>query len=162
MVNNALQGKLDDAGTSGGRFILNTTLGVLGIIDMADKLEIPDVDEDFGQTLAVWGVPSGPYLVLPFFGPRYLRGTSSFIVDRAVDPQTYVGGDARLPLIILDTVNTRAEFLGQDDFLEMQIDPYIFLRESYQQRRQLEIKDTAAEQIDDFDDEFEEDVAVTQ
>ena len=110
---------------------------------MADKLEIPDVDEDFGQTLAVWGVPSGPYLVLPFFGPRYLRGTSSFVVDRAVDPQTYVGGDARLPLIVLDTVNTRAEFLGQDDFLEMQIDSYIFLRESYQQRRQLEIQDTA-------------------
>ncbi len=156
-INSLLQGKFDKAGLSTGRFVLNSTVGVLGFFDVAGKLDIPKHNEDFGQTLAAWGVPSGPYFVLPLFGPRYLRHSAGMIPDRFMDPITYVDDDtARYALLGLDIVQARAGFLGTDDLLELQLDPYIFVRETYLQRREAALKDTAVEDTDEFDDEFDD------
>ena len=86
MVNDALQGNLDRAGEAGARFLINTTLGVAGIFDVATDWGFPEHTEDFGQTLAVWGVGDGPYLMLPFIGPSNLRDTAALPADWYLDP----------------------------------------------------------------------------
>ena len=156
-VNSLLQGKFDKAGLASGRFVLNSTVGILGFFDVAGKLDIPKHNEDFGQTLAAWGVPSGPYFVLPFFGPRYLRHSVGMIPDRFMDPITYVDDNTtRYALLGLDIVQARASFLGTDDLLELQLDPYTFVREIYLQRRQAALMDKSVEDSDEFDDEFDD------
>ncbi len=165
-VNSLLQGKFDKAGLSTGRFVLNSTVGVLGFFDVADKLDIPRHDEDFGQTLAAWGLPSGPYIVLPLFGPRYLRHAAGFIPDSFTNPVNYVSDDTvRYGLLGLDIIDARTRFLGTDDLIELQLDPYVFIRETYLQRRGAALNDRpvtaikeGADEFDDgFDDELEED-----
>lgn len=165
VVNSVLQGKFAKAGLSSGRFVLNSTVGVLGFFDVAGKLDIPKQNEDFGQTLAVWGVPSGPYLVLPLFGPRYLRHAGGFIPDGFLNPVSYIDDKAvRYSMLGLDIIDTRTRFFGADNLLELQLDPYVFVRETYTQRRQAALKDVSASELNDndefddgFDDNFEED-----
>lgn len=93
-VNDILQGEFKRAGNTMGRFVVNTTIGFGGMGDPAERIGIPQHSEDFGQTLAVWGAPSGPYLVLPFFGPSTLRDGFGAGVDTAIDPLTWVRTDA--------------------------------------------------------------------
>ncbi len=164
VVNSALQGKLGKAGTSAGRFVLNSTVGVLGIFDVAGKLDIPENEEDFGQTLAVWGMPSGPYLVLPFLGPSNVRDTigdfvgDSLITNQLFNPDDYISdSNERLALQVVEILDARAEALGFEDILEIQLDPYVFHREFYRQRRQQEIEDSEEDDDDEFDDDFDDD-----
>ena len=150
LVNNTLQGKFGQAGNNAGRFLMNTTIGLGGFFDVAKKAGLqPGKDEDFGQTLAVWGVPAGPYLMLPFFGPSTFRDAPSNFVDSLFDPFSY---NNRLPVRVaikgIDLIALRADLLGIDDVISG--DEYLFIRDVYLQNREYVISDGAIE--DDFDD----------
>lgn len=140
MVNNVLQGKPADAASDGGRVLLNTTFGVAGLWDVASHVGLRKHNEDFGQTLGVWGVGPGPYLILPFLGPSTLRDAAGFGMDTAASP---VGlsdnAAARNTVHALWLVDTRVRALQLDDL--MYGDVYIFMREAYLQQRQYEIAD---------------------
>ena len=150
LVNNVLQGKFGQAANNAGRFLMNTAIGLGGFFDVAKKAGLqPGEDEDFGQTLAVWGVPAGPYLMLPFFGPSTFRDAPSNFVDSLFDPFSY---NNRLPVRVaikgIDLIALRADLLGIDDVISG--DEYLFIRDVYLQNREYVIGDGAIE--DDFDD----------
>lgn len=143
-VNNLLQGKPQQAGADTARFLINSTLGVFGFVDVATHLGLQKNDEDFGQTLAVWGVSDGPYLVLPILGPSSFRDAFGMAVDYYyLYPPAYAGSSTRSKLVVGSTVSTREQLLDASDILEQAAgeDPYVFLREFYRQRRRHLIYD---------------------
>ena len=150
LVNNVLQGKFGQAGNNAGRFLMNTTIGLGGFFDVAEKAGLqPGEDEDFGQTLAVWGIPAGPYLMLPFFGPSTLRDAPSNFVDSLFDPFSYNNQlSVRVAIKGIDLIALRADLLGIDDVISG--DEYLFIRDVYLQNREYVISDGAID--DDFDD----------
>ncbi len=132
VLNDMLQGKFGQSVSDLGRFTTNSTIGLLGLFDVASDLGLPQNVEDFGQTLAVWGVDQGPYLVLPFLGPTTLRDGGGGIVDRAANPGTYLLPGAG----VLEGINERANAEGALNFIdEAALDPYVFTRESFLQYR---------------------------
>jgi phospholipid-binding lipoprotein MlaA len=162
IVNQFLQGKGVTGLKDTGRFLLNTTLGVAGIFDVATPIGLEAHDEDFGQTLAVWGVNSGPFLTLPLFGPSTLRDAPSRFFDYFLDPLTHtdIPWEAEWGQRVLDVVHTRAELLTLDPTLERAFDPYAFIRDAWLQRREFEIFD-GAPPPETLDEEFiEEDEAL--
>lgn len=156
-VNNLAQGKGSAAANNTGRFLVNSTVGILGFIDVADKIGLEKEDfEDFGQTLAVWGVGNGPYLMMPLIGPTTLRDGPGFIVDGKFAPQSYLeDAGARNAARALDIVSLRAKYIDADAALPEK-DPYSFVRDAYLQRRDYLIQDGliaddfGAEGSDDF------------
>ncbi|SPC11177.1 MlaA family lipoprotein [Cupriavidus taiwanensis] len=142
-VNNLLQGKPTRAAEDTMRVAMNTVLGIGGLIDIATPAGLPKYKEDFGQTLGVWGVPAGPYLVLPLFGPSTFRDTAGMLVDRQADPSAYFYPvSLRNSLVGVRIVAGRAQLLGASSLLEQAaLDKYSFLRDSYLQRRQYLIYD---------------------
>ncbi|WP_106062071.1 MlaA family lipoprotein [Cupriavidus necator] len=142
-VNNLLQGKPSRAAEDTMRVAINTVLGLGGLIDIATPGGLPKYKEDFGQTLGVWGVPAGPYLVLPLFGPSTVRDTAGMLVDRQFDPSAYFYPvSLRNSLIGVRIVAGRAQLLGASNLLEQAaLDKYSFMRDSYLQRRQYLIYD---------------------
>jgi phospholipid-binding lipoprotein MlaA len=136
-LNNLLQGKIPDAVSDVGRVAVNTTAGILGVMDVATEIGLEKHDEDFGQTLGRWGIGDGPYLVLPLFGPSNLRDSLGRIVDYRTDLVTYVDPSRdRNQLWALRIVNRRSELLDTSKILETAaLDPYEFLRDAYLQRR---------------------------
>lgn len=161
IVNDALQGKFGQAGADTGRFLANTTFGVLGFFDVATPMGLEQHNEDFGQTLAVWGVPSGPYLVLPLLGPSTFRGAGGSYVDGAYNPLgIYTVDDVRTrnAATLLFGVDTRSQLLGFDKQIQSAFDPYVFIRDAYLQHRQFVIYDgnpppPQYPDIDDLDSE---------
>ena len=149
-VNSLLQGKIGQAANDTGRFIVNSVFGLGGVFDIATDAGMqPSQGEDFGQTLAVWGVSEGPYLMLPFLGPSTLRDAPSNVLDSFLDPFAYNDNyGMRAGIKAIDIVALRAELLGIDDV--MSGDKYIFVRDVYLQNREYMIADGAIE--DDFDD----------
>ncbi|WP_346839057.1 MlaA family lipoprotein [Microbulbifer sp. SAOS-129_SWC] len=154
-INSVLQGKLGQAGNDAGRFLVNSTVGVVGLFDVAQHMGLEASDgEDFGQTLAVWGMPQGPYLVLPFIGPSSVRDAPGEVVDWYTDPLTYVDHEpTRYAFKAADLIQIRASLLKTEALL--QGDRYVLLRDAYLQRRDYLIKDGAVEddfgtQTDDF------------
>ncbi len=149
-VNNVLQGKPKEASEDLGRVIVNTTVGIGGLFDVATVFGIPKHDEDFGQTLGTWGVESGPYLVLPLFGPSSVRDGVGRIPDMMVDPVQQVGDDdTRLGLQVLRVIDTRAQFLDAEGVIRG--DRYTFIRDAYLQRREFEVNDGQVKfNADDF------------
>lgn len=146
VLNDFLQGKVEQGASDTGRFFTNSTLGVLGLFDVASDLGMQNNVEDFGQTLAVWGVAQGPYLVLPILGPTTIRDGGGIVVDKAANPGTYVPGTG-----ILEGISDRANAQGALNFIdEAALDPYVFMRESFLQYRQNLINDgkTDAESYD--------------
>ncbi len=143
IVNDLLQLKLKDTLVDLGRFTVNTTLGIGGILDPATHFGIPRNDEDFGQTLGRWGVPAGPYLVLPLLGPSSMRDAPSLYVDVQTDLRvgSYLDSTTEWALIGLSFVNRRAELLPFDASLDTAYDRYAFIRDAWQQRRQYQVKD---------------------
>lgn len=145
-----LQGKPKNAMIDSARFLINSTVGLLGIFDVASHIGLELEPEDFGQTLAVWGVDSGPYLVLPFLGPSTLRdgvgyGADSYVsVMRSLKPERL-----RHALTAVELIQLRAGLLSSEELLSG--DRYTFLRDAYLQRRQFLISD--GEYQDDFADE---------
>lgn len=144
-VNNVLQAKPGAALDTVGRFMINTTVGIGGIFDPATAAGVPKHREDFGQTLGVWGVPSGAYLMLPLFGPSNVRDTLGIGVDRAFDPMTWAQfeGDTefRVTTGILGAVSAREGVIEQVELLRDQPEPYIGLRRNYTQQRAAAIRD---------------------
>ena len=142
-LNNLLQGKIGPAFSDISRVMINTTVGILGIMDVASDLGIEKNDEDFGQTLGYWGVGDGPYLVLPFLGPRTIRDTAGLIVDWETDPTSYIDPNRdRNAVQGFRLVTRRAELLNASKVLEVaSLDEYEFLRDAYLQRRRNLIYD---------------------
>ena len=156
-LNNFLQGKPGRGFSDLGRFLMNSTFGVAGLFDVATSAGLEATDEDFGQTLAVWGVGPGPYVVLPMLGPRTLRDTVAMPFDFLADPlYHYDETSVKDKLRVLQIVNLRARLLAADAILEESNDPYITLRESYLQTREYEIYDGDPPLDDDFYDEFDD------
>lgn len=136
-LNNLLQAKVLNAVSDVGRIVVNTTVGLLGVLDVATEFGLEKHNEDFGQTLGFWGIGDGPYLVLPILGPSNLRDTVGLIVDFKTDPITYVHRTrVRNVLWAARMINRRAELLDTSKILETAaLDPYEFLRDAYLQRR---------------------------
>ena len=147
VLNNILQLKFANAFSDAGRFVINSTFGLAGFIDVASMDNIPSHQEDFGQTLGHWGVGNGPYLVLPIMGPSTLRDTTGFVFDRATsDPITYTHniGEIRLhnQLRAAQILDIRTRLLDVTDILEnASLDPYAFTRDAYLQRRASQVQD---------------------
>ncbi len=154
IVNNILQFKMSRAGSDVGRIFINSTVGVLGFLDVATNVGLPSYKEDFGQTLGYWGIPTGAYFMLPIFGPSTLRDTVGFAGDLVTDPffsiqtgKIYWGFEA------LRIVDFRADRLGAGDILEdAALDPYVFLRDAYLQRRQNLVYDGNPPEAEDQGD----------
>ena len=164
-VNELLQGNVDGATETGARFVVNSTVGLGGLFDMARFRGVEAHDEDFGQTLAVWGVDSGPYLVLPLLGSTNPRDLLGFGVDRAITPTNYVNYTTndddelavRSGLIILNGLNARSRAQGQIETLRDQPEPYVALRRAHTSQRDAAIRNgqsdpDAYEELPDFDD----------
>ena len=151
-LNNILQGKIKSGFSDLGRFTLNSTIGIAGFLDIATDMGLEKHDEDFGQTLAVWGVPDGPYLVLPGLGPSTMRDTLAMIPDAFLTPLWLIDHDrTSYSLTAIDLIDTRARYLGLESVVIG--DEYLFYRDAYLQSRQFEIKDGEIEDdFDDFDD----------
>jgi phospholipid-binding lipoprotein MlaA len=145
-INDLLQGKPARARETLDRFLLNSSIGLLGFIDIAMPLGKLPHEEDYGQTLAVWGVPSGPYLVLPFLGPSTARDSIAKIPEFLIADPLWEPGDVKVTVARfgLRLIDLRSRLLGVDRILQMQVDPYLFLRETYLQQRSAQISDSAA------------------
>ncbi len=143
IVNDLLQLKLKDAAVDLGRFVLNSTLGLAGMLDPASDIGMPRNDEDFGQTLGRWGVPPGPYLVLPLLGPSTMRDAPAFVVDRQTDlrVQLDLETEERVVIGVLSVIDGRASLLSLDPPLQRAFDPYAFVRNAWLQRREYQVKD---------------------
>ncbi|MGH1472126.1 MAG: MlaA family lipoprotein [Cellvibrionaceae bacterium] len=158
IFNDVLQWKWKQAGNDTGRLLVNSTVGIAGIFDVAKYLNMEKSEgEDFGQTLAIWGVAQGPYIVLPFLGPSNLRDTVSLPLDWAVDPIGYIDHvPTRNSSRAFDFIVDRAAILDAEEFVSG--DRYTFFREAYTQRRNYLINDGDVEDdfgSDDFDSEYD-------
>lgn len=152
-LNGLLQGNFRGAAHDTGRLLINSTLGLAGLIDVAQHMGLKLTDhEDFGQTLAVWGVGSGPYVVLPLLGPSNLRDASATPVDWYTDPKTYIDHiPTKNTTRALSVVNTRANLLPLEKGISG--DKYVFFREAYLQRRNFLINNGKVEDSFGEDDE---------
>lgn len=146
LINNVLQGKVHDAGIDLARFLMNTTVGVVGIFDVATRMGLQRNDEDFGQTLGAWGVESGPYVMLPLFGPSTLRDGSAFAVEGYAGYSYGAQMDhvpSRNTAAATDLVDTRAGLLSQERLIRG--DKYRFIRNAWLQNREFKVKDGQVE-----------------
>ena len=142
MVNDALQGKFLAAGNDLGRFLLNSTLGLGGILDPASSAGLARNNEDFGQTLGKWGVHSGPFLELPVLGPSDLRDGPARVVDSYTNPRQYIKNNwIKYGLYLPDLTDRRAALLPLDETLKHVYDPYAFVRDAYLQHRTYLVSD---------------------
>jgi phospholipid-binding lipoprotein MlaA len=161
VLNQLLQGKFEPAMEGTARFVFNTTLGIGGLFDVSTEFGLERKEEDFGQTLAVWGMGEGNYIHYPVLGPSSVRDTPGIVVGALTDVLTYV---AALPLALLEIVDTRANLASAARIRdESAFDPYVFTREAYRQRRTFLVYD-GNPPLDDFDEDDEdlEEVAAAQ
>lgn len=168
-INDFLQLKFEQGGMDTGRFLVNTTVGVAGFVDVAEKIGLPKHDEDFDQTLAVWGTPMGPYIVLPFIGPSSPRGMGGLAGDALMNPLTYsflpseaIYSAISVGLSATDAIDTRADLLEEVDIAsEAAVDRYDYFKNAYLQHREFLIHDGNVPEEEneyDLDEDFDEDV----
>ena len=152
-VNNVLQAKPEGALHSFWRVVVNTTVGLGGVLDPASEMHLERHREDFGQTLGRWGAESGPYLVLPILGPSTLRDTIALPVDYLGRPQAQIQDvPVRNSLTVLDAVDTRARLLGVEQLLDQAaLDPYTFQRDAFLQKRRNDVHDGAPPDEERYD-----------
>jgi phospholipid-binding lipoprotein MlaA len=142
LINDALQGKFLAAANDLGRFVLNSTVGLGGILDPATAAGLDKNDEDFGQTLGKWGVHPGPFVELPVLGPSDLRDAPGRLVDTYTNPRQYIKNDwIKYGLYLPDLTDRRAALLPLDETLKNVYDPYAFVRDAYLQRRAYLVSD---------------------
>ena len=157
IINNFLQGKFRRGFSETGRFLANSTWGILGFVDVGSDLGLETYREDFGQTLAVWGVPDGPFVVVPILGPRTLRQASMIPLNFAADPTFYIDDDVtRWSLYLIRATDLRAELFRAEALMEDSFDRYLTIRESYLQNRLYLIFDGDPPEDEDFYDDFED------
>jgi len=148
VVNQLLQGQGKNASESAGRFLVNSTIGILGLIDVADKMGLEEKKEDFGQTLATWGVGDGFYIVLPFFGPSNVRDTAGMVIAYTTDPiNAYAVNEGEAWVVPLRTavnaVDQRSKIIDEVNALrDNSVDYYAAVRSSYYQNRKAAINNT--------------------
>jgi phospholipid-binding lipoprotein MlaA len=162
LVNDLLQGEFKRAGQTAGRFVVNTTIGFGGMGDPAERMGVPQHSEDFGQTLAVWGTPSGPYIILPIFGPSSVRDGLGAATDTVIDPVFWVRTDAaqyvRYSRAGMTAVSLREPLIEPlEDIQRNSLDYYASFRSFYMQSRKREIANGRTN-FDDLPDigDFEE------
>jgi len=155
-LNNLLQAKIKDGLSDILRFTINSTLGLAGFFDIASSMGFQKHSEDFGQTLAVWGVSDGPYIVLPILGPSSLRDTLARIPEAFMTPLLLIDHDRTgYELTAIDLLDKRARYLGLESIVVG--DEYLFYRDAYFQSREFDINDGLIEDdFDDFDFDFED------
>lgn len=143
IINDIFQGKFSQGLNDSARFVYNSTFGLGGLFDIASTWNLPKHNEDFGQTLGYWGISAGPYIVLPFFGPRTMRDAVGFAADSPFDPAYYFSPQTlRNSTLAMRVIDTRAGLLGASRVLEeAALDPYLFVRDAYLQRRESLIHD---------------------
>lgn len=163
IVNDLLQLKFSQVISDSGRFLVNTTAGLLGVLDVSTSLGMPKHHEDFGQTLGYWGVPQGPYVVLPFFGPSNFRDVAGRVGDFFTDPRIYYTDNADVRRFYWSTntlkvIDVRAQLLDVQKVVDAAaIDEYSFVRDAYLQSREYLVHDgtppqVKSEEADLFDD----------
>lgn len=166
IVNDLLQGKVVQSVQDTGRFVVNSTVGIAGLIDVARHMSLPRNEEDFGQTFAKWGVPAGPYVVVPFMYGMTLRdgaglGTGGYMTSQLLEDGLDLGWREELGLLVLDVVDTRADLIPMEDSLQMTGDRYRLIRDAWLQRRDFLIKDGVIEEDPFLDDDNYDDAPAT-
>ncbi len=157
ILNDFLQGKWDQGLQDSLRFLYNSTAGIGGLFDVSTRIDMPANNEDFGQTLAVWGVDKGSYLYVPLLGPNTVRDTTDIASSILTNPLFYASGIVLFPVTALNIVNTRSNLLEASNIRDQAaIDPYVFTREAYLQQREFLVYDGNPPNSD-FDDFFLED-----
>lgn len=158
-LNNIFQGKVDDGLDSLARFLINTTVGLVGTFDVASKIGIERKREQFGETLAVWGLETGPFLMLPFLGPSDPRSFTGDYVDGFAFPMSLLEGSVNLARIGFSLLEARAQLLDQEAQLEQSVDDYAFVKNAYFENLEFRVTDGKSgdkaiddEQLDDFAD----------
>ena len=143
IINDLLQFKFIQAAEDTGRFLINTTMGFGGLIDVATPIGLPKHDEDFAQTFATWGIPQGPYVILPFFGSRTLLGTGGFVIESVYDPVYSIEKTDNLyATASLRFIDTRYKLLKASRVVDQAaLDKYSFIRDAYLQHRKNLIYD---------------------
>jgi len=158
MVNNMLQGNVEDSGNAFARFLINSTAGIFGIFDVAAKIGLPRKQDQFGEVMAVYGVDDGPFLMLPVIGPTTFRNELGDQVDNLYFPAAQIAFWPGIGISTLKGLHQRAQLLEQEGLINGAIDPYSFVQEAYYQQRLFDIYDGNVPQIeddtdmDDFDD----------
>jgi len=157
IINNFLQGKVHRGFSETGRFFVNFVFGIGGLFDVGAKIGLDPHREDFGQTLAVWGVSDGPYVVVPILGPRTLRDATMIPLNFAADPSFYIEDDrTRLSIYLVRAIDTRASLFAAESLIEDSFDRYLTIRESYLQNRNFLVYDGEPPEDEDFYDDFED------
>jgi len=161
MVNNVLQGNVEDSGNAFARFLVNSTVGLFGLFDVAGEIGLEKKEDEFGEVLATYGVDSGPYLMLPAAGPTTLRNEIGDQVDKLYFPLVDMTMWQSFGIGALKGIHVRARLLEQEGLLNASLDQYAFVKEAYFQSRVFDIYDgevpqPAVEEIED--DEFEDDL----
>ena len=155
-INQVLQGEIKNAFNDASRFVINSTIGLLGLIDVASKMGLERHEEDFGQTLGVWGFNSGPYIMIPFLGPSNPRDLLSRPISSFLSGTFAMeDNDVKLTLIGIDALETRERLLDAETLIIG--DKYIFVKDAYVQSREYEINNGSTENdefLDDMDDIF--------
>jgi len=162
VLNDFLQGKGRQGFADLSRFLINTTLGAGGFVDVASTMGLERHEEDFGQTLAVWGSDQGAYIIYPLLGPNSVRNTPDFVTATATDPLFWVSfvvaPQVTIPITVLKYVDKRANLLEASDMRdELALDPYVFTREAWRQNREYKIYDGNPPKKQSTDDGWEED-----
>lgn len=155
VINAILQGRFVEATQNGGRFVVNSTVGMLGTLDIASEMGVSPYRTDFGHTLAIWGFESGPYLMVPFFGPRTVRSGTGFMFDTVASVQWGIDSfQVRAALFALEVIDTRAALTDAEELITG--DRYIFIRDIYLQQREAFVNEGVVEDsFSDFDEEFD-------
>jgi len=158
IVSGLFQGKLEQATQDTVRLLVNSVFGVFGFFDVAAGGGLPPHDEDFGQTFAKWGIPQGPYIVIPFLGPSTVRDGIGIFANVQVNPLVQMSNSSvRDKLLILWYIESRAALIGPDELVRDAFDPYLFVRDAYLQNRQFLINDSTQSSDEFFDDDFGDD-----
>jgi len=153
IANDLLQGKGKEFIQDTSRFVINTTIGLAGIFDPAASMGFQYRDEDFGQTLATWGLPQGPYMMVPFLGPYTLRELIGDVVDGSFSPLLNLdNSNSKIALNIADQIQKRSSLSALEEELYSSFDPYLYIRDSYFQNRKYKISD--GEETDLIEDEL--------
>ena len=158
IINQLLQGNIGESLQDTLRFTINTTIGIFGLFDPASSMGLPEHDEDFGQTLAVWGVKEGPYLMLPFFGPKTLRSLTGDLTDVLFNPLLNIDDtNLKIKTNLINILQDRSDLSTLEEELDNSFDPYQYIKDSYIQNRQYKIYNGNITEDDieidiDFDD----------
>jgi len=154
-INNFLQGKPGRGAKEFGRFLINSTIGIGGLIDVATHSGIESSPETFGQTFAVWGISDGPYVVVPVLGPRTLSGVFAIPLDFAGDPTFYLDDSTDKWIIYgIRAIDLRMQLFTAEELIADSYDRYLAIRESFLQNRQFRIYDGDPPEDEDFYDDF--------